>query len=186
MLLSGLILCACGTKKSSDDNSENQTENKDKKVLVAYFSATGTTKKVAEKIAQLSGGTLFEIEPAVPYTDADLDWRDSLSRSTIEMKEKETSRPEIKDKIEDFAQYDIVYVGFPVWWYTCPTIINTFLESYDFAGKTIVPFATSGGSPIEPCVKDMEKSAPDAKFVDAKLWNKYSDTDIENWIKSVK
>lgn len=115
------------------------------KVLVAYFSATGTTAKAAKRLADAVQGDLFEIRPAVPYTATDLDWTDKRSRSTVEM-QNPASRPEISSHVDNMAQYDTVFVGFPIWWYVAPTIINTFLEEYDFSGKTVIPFATSGGS----------------------------------------
>lgn len=113
--------------------------------LVAYFSATGTTAKVAETLADAVGADIYEIEPEVPYTEADLNWRDANSRSSIEMNDP-LSRPAIAGKRDNMADYDTIYVGFPIWWYVAPTIINTFLESYDMTGKTIIPFATSGSS----------------------------------------
>lgn len=116
-----------------------------KKMLVAYFSASGVTAKAAKKLAEVAGADLFEIRPAVPYTSADLNWMDKKSRSSVEMNDP-AFRPAIAGKMEGMEQYDVVFVGFPIWWYVAPTIINTFLESYDFSGKTIVPFATSGGS----------------------------------------
>lgn len=112
--------------------------------LVAYFSATGVTSKVAESLSEAIGADLFEIAPAVPYTSADLNWMDKSSRSTIEMKNV-TSRPAILEQRDNMNDYDVVFVGFPIWWYVARTIINTFLESYDLTGKTIIPFATSGG-----------------------------------------
>lgn len=182
---SAVMLSSCNSSKAKNGEETKEEPATEQMVLVAYFSATGTTKAVAEKIARAADATLFEIEPEVPYTEADLDWRDKESRSTIEMRDKENSRPAIKDKVEDMEKYDVIFVGFPVWWYTCPTIINTFLESYDFNGKTIVPFATSGGSPIEPCVADMEKSAPGATFKDAKLLNDATQEQITQWVKEV-
>lgn len=113
--------------------------------LVAYFSASGSTAKVAENLSDSLGADLFEIAPKVRYTEADLDWRDKTSRSTMEMNNP-SSRPDVKALRDNMAEYDTIYVGFPIWWYVAPTIINTFLESYDLAGKTIIPFATSGGS----------------------------------------
>ena len=115
------------------------------KSLVVYFSCSGVTKKTAELLSDVAGADLFEIRPEVPYTKADLDWMDKKSRSTVEMNDP-SSRPAIADKVEHMEQYDTVYVGFPIWWYVAPTIINTFLEDYDLTGKTIIPFATSGGS----------------------------------------
>lgn len=117
----------------------------DKRALVVYFSCSGTTEKVAKKIAEIVGGDLFEIIPQVPYTSKDLNWMDKKARSTIEMNNP-SSRPEIKNMVENIQDYDVIFVGFPIWWYVAPTIINTFLESYDFSGKTMVPFFTSGGS----------------------------------------
>ena len=137
-----ISLSACSQGKQTKDNIEM------KKVLVAYFSASGVTKGVAQQLAEVTGGTLHEIKPAQPYTDADLDWRDKKSRSTIEMQDK-SSRPAITDKFANMGEYDVIYIGFPIWWYTCPTIINTFMEAYDFKGKTVIPFATSGGSSIK-------------------------------------
>lgn len=119
------------------------------KKLVAYFSASGITRKVAQRLASAVGADIFEIEPVDEYTEADLNWMDANSRSSVEMKEKPDFRPAIKNKIENFADYDEIYLGFPIWWYTCPTIINTFVESYDFTGKTIHVFATSGSSKME-------------------------------------
>ena len=115
------------------------------KKLVAYFSASGVTKEAAKRVAEAAGADLFEIKPAQPYTHADLDWTDKKSRSTIEMNDK-TARPAIAENLPNMADYDVVFIGFPIWWYVAPRIIETFLESYDFAGKTVVPFATSGGN----------------------------------------
>ena len=115
------------------------------KKLVAYFSASGVTAKMAKALAEVTGADLFEIQPVVPYTNADLDWMNKKSRSSVEMSDP-ASRPEIGNKVPDMDQYDTVFVGFPIWWYVAPTIINTFLESYDFSGKTVAAFATSGGS----------------------------------------
>ncbi len=114
-------------------------------ILVAYFSASGVTSKLAEKLSKAVEGDLFEIKPEIPYTAADLNWMDKNSRSSIEMRNKE-SRPAVANKINCMEQYDKIYIGFPIWWYIAPTIINTFLEQYDLTGKKIIPFATSGGS----------------------------------------
>ena len=178
LIMTIITMTSCGGSTAKGDDKT------DSKVLVAYFSATGTTKKVAEKIAADAGATLFEIEPTQRYTNADLDWQNDRSRSSVEMKDK-TSRPEIKNKVEDMGKYDVIFVGFPIWWYTCPTIINTFLESYDLKDKTIIPFATSGGSPIAPCIADMEKSAPGANFRDARLLNSQTDEQIKQWVEQV-
>ena len=132
-----------------------------KKALVAYFSAESTTARVAEKLAKAIGADLFEIAPQVPYTAADLDWRDKNSRSTREMADR-SSRPAIAERVEDMAAYDVVFVGFPIWWYREPSIIDTFMEAYDFAGKTVVPFATSGGSGMGDAGANMAALAPGA------------------------
>ncbi len=129
------------------------------KVLVAYFSCSGVTKKLAQTLAGVVKGDLYEITPAQPYTAADLNWQDKNSRSSVEMRDK-SSRPAISGSVKDFAQYDTVFVGFPIWWYVAPTIINTFLESEDFSGKTVIPFATSGGSGVGDTDKYLHPSFP--------------------------
>lgn len=154
------------------------------KKLIAYFSASGVTADVAARLAKVAGADLFEIKPEVPYTAADLDWTNKKSRSTIEMNDP-ASRPAIKEKLANMTDYDVIFVGFPIWWYVAPTIINTFLESYDFAGKTIVLFATSGGSGMGKTVAVLEKVAPKANFKPGKLLNRASEADMENWVRSL-
>ena len=134
--------------------------------LVAYFSAGGTTKKAAAKVAEAAGADLYEIRPKVPYTDADLNWMDKKSRSSIE-------------------KYDTILIGFPIWWYVAPTIINTFLESYDFSEKKVVIFATSGGSGFGNTVRELKTSAPESEFVEGKVLNGYSTAKIADWVKSL-
>lgn len=151
------------------------------KTLVAYFSASGVTKQLARKIEILTEGDLFEIEPRDLYTKEDLDWMDPNSRSSIEMKDK-SSRPEIKSKVDDMSKYDVIYLGFPIWWYVAPTIINTFLESYDFTGKTIILFATSGGSGIGNTVEELKVSAPKAIFKDAQVLNDIDSGKLAEWV----
>ena len=138
--------------------------------LVAYFSASGVTAKVAENLSDALGADLFEIVPKVRYTKADLDWRDKTSRSTLEMSDP-FSRPEIEILRDNVADYDTIYVGFPIWWYVAPTIINTFLESYDLAGKTIIPFATSGGSGMGKTNEKLEPSCPGATVKAGKVFS---------------
>lgn len=141
------------------------------KSLVTYFSASGVTKKVAEKLAEAAGADLFEIKPEVAYTEADLNWMDKKSRSSIEMNDK-SFRPAIAEKYNNMADYDVVYIGFPIWWYVAPTIINTFLESYDFSGKTIVLFATSGGSGFGNTVAELKRSVSDTTVIkEGKVFN---------------
>ena len=140
------------------------------KKLVAYFSASGTTAKVAKKMAEAIGADLFEIKPETPYTGADLNWQNKNSRSSVEMNDR-SSRPAIAVKVADMPQYDVVFVGFPVWWYREPSIIDTFMESYDFAGKTVIPFATSGGSGLGDSAANMQKLAKGAKVVNGKRFS---------------
>ena len=150
------------------------------KKVVAYFSASGVTKRYAEKLAQVTGADLFEIKPSVPYTSADLNWQNSASRSSVEMKNP-NSRPEISERLSDMNSYDTVFVGFPIWWYVAPTIINTFLESYDFSGKTVIPFATSGGSGMGKTADVLRKICPHADIKDGKVLNGMSDEKIAQW-----
>ena len=140
------------------------------KTLVAYFSASGTTAKVAKKMAEAIGADLFEIKPETPYSGADLNWQNKNSRSSVEMNDR-SSRPAIAVKVADMPQYDVVFVGFPVWWYREPSIIDTFMESYDFAGKTVIPFATSGGSGLGDSAANMQKLAKGAKVVNGKRFS---------------
>ena len=141
-----------------------------KKQLVAYFSASGTTARVAKDLAKAAGADLYEIRPETPYTRADLNWQDKNSRSSLEMRDK-NSRPALADRDANIAEYDTVFVGFPIWWYVAPTIINSFLEAYDFSGKKIVLFATSGGSGFGKAVAGLQPSAPDAVIVEGALLN---------------
>lgn len=151
------------------------------KKLVTYFSASGVTKRYAEKLAKAANADLFEIKPSVPYTSADLNWQNSNSRSSVEMKNPD-SRPEIAEKLSDMDSYDTVFVGFPIWWYAAPTIIDTFLESYDFSGKTVIPFATSGGSGMDKTADVLRKVCPDADIRDGKVLNGMSDKEIAQWV----
>ena len=154
------------------------------KKLVAFFSASGTTKKVAQMIAEEVKADLFEIEPKVPYTKADLDWMNKKSRSSVEMSDKKY-RPEIMKKKMDMSSYDEILLGFPIWWYVAPTIINTFLEAYDFSGKKIVLFATSGGSGFGNTIKELQPSAPDAVITEGSLLNRGTKKEISEWVKSL-
>ena len=152
------------------------------RTLVAYFSASGVTAKVAEVLADTIGADLFAIEPEVPYTKADLDWMDKTSRSTLEMKDP-TSRPAIARKRDNMDEYDTIFVGFPIWWYIAPTIINTFLESYDLTGKTIIPFATSGGSGMGKTNEKLLPSCKGAKLLEGKVLKaNVSAKELDNWV----
>ncbi len=154
------------------------------KGLVAYFSASGNTKKIAEMVAEEGGFDLHEIAPEKEYTKADLNWMDKKSRSSVEMNDK-TFRPAIKKSDLDISGYDKILIGFPIWWYVAPTIINTFLEAYDFAGKQVILFATSGGSGFGNTVKELQPSAPDAEITEGKLLNNVSRQDISEWVKQL-
>ncbi len=154
------------------------------KRLVAYFSASGTTRKIAEMIAQAAEADLYEIMPKQPYTKDDLNWMDKKSRSSVEMGDKKF-RPEISDTDVKTDKYDEIILGFPIWWYVAPTIMNTFLESYDFTGKKIVLFATSGGSGFGNTVSELKPSAPDAEIVEGKVLNKATKQEIAKWVKSI-
>lgn len=181
LAVTAIVFVACASKeKKGTEAVEAATP-----ILVAVFSAQGHTKAVAEKIAKATGGDLFQIEPEQPYTEEDLDgWNDS-ARGTLEARDRST-RPGIANKVRNFEQYDTIYLGFPIWWYTAPTIVNTFLESYNTDGKVIIPFATSGGSSYGESTKDLKVSAPKATFKPGRVLNNCTQQDIDRWVKSVK
>ena len=155
------------------------------KALVAYFSASGVTAKLAKNLAEAAGADLYEIRPEVPYTNADLNWQDKNSRSSVEMNDK-TFRPAIADTDANIADYDTIFVGFPIWWYVAPTIINTFLEAYDFSGKTIILFATSGGSGMGNSAKELRPSVSDSTVIkDGKRFSaNASVSELKEWVNS--
>ena len=169
-----LAISACG-----------QNSKKEMNTLVAYFSATGTTEAVAKNLAEVTGATLYEIKPEVKYTAADLDWRNKQSRSSVEMQDK-NSRPAFVKDLKDADSYDVIYIGFPVWWYTAPTIINTFIEAYGFEGKTVIFFATSGGSTIDKANKDFAAAYPKINWKAGKTLNGASKADIKAWADGMK
>ena len=174
MLAFSLTACSQGSDKKNDKSTTQTTEkqeNKEMKTLIVYFSATGTTKAAAQKLAKEFNADLYEITPETLYTDADLDWRDKTSRSTIEMQDK-SSRPAIAGRCENIADYDVVWIGFPVWWYTAPTIVNTFIEAHDLSGKTLNVFATSGGSGVEGSANDLKKAYPQYTWGESRLMNR--------------
>ncbi len=156
------------------------------KTLVAYFSASGTTARAAKNLAEAAGADLYEINPAVPYTSADLNWQNKNSRSSVEMKDK-SSRPALADTSANIAAYDTILLGFPIWWYTAPTIINTFLESYDFSDKKIILFATSGGSGIGGCVDGLKGSvSPSAVIKAGRILNgRPSKEELKKWVETL-
>lgn len=156
-----------------------------RKILVAYFSASGVTARVAEKLAEAIGADIFSIEPSVPYSKADLDWTNKQSRSSIEMSDS-SSRPAIKEVRDNMGNYDTLFVGFPIWWYVAPTIINTFLESYDLHSKTVIPFATSGGSDMGKTNEKLLPSCKGAKLLDGRRFSsKVSIDELSAWADSL-
>lgn len=156
------------------------------KSLVVYFSCSGMTQKVAEKLATATNSDLYEILPKNPYTNEDLNWRNKQSRTSIEMKDP-SSRPAIKNKVKNIEKYDVVYIGFPIWWYVAPRIINTFLEQYDFSGKTIVTFCTSGGSGFGNTISELKPSCSNTvKWVEGKRFSSsVSEQELKNWANSL-
>lgn len=169
------------TDKENTDNQDVQ----DHKVLVAYFSATGTTKGVAEHIANGLNADIYEIVPEDPYTDADLNYNDNNSRTTIEMNDP-NARPTISGSVENMEQYDIIFVGYPIWWGEAPRIVSTFMESYDFSGKTIVPFCTSGGSGIGSSASNLERLTSGATWLDGRRLNGSDSQDtVMEWVNSL-
>ena len=156
-----------------------------KKALIAYFSASGTTADVAKRLATAANADIYEIKPAKPYTSADLNWMDKNSRSSLEMKDK-SSRPALNDRDAQIENYDLIFIGYPVWWYTAPTIINSFLESYDFSAKTVVLFATSGGSGFGNAVNDLKVSAPKATIKEGRILNGRPSVEmLRDWVKKI-
>lgn len=153
------------------------------KILVAYFSASGVTAKAAQEIAAAVGGDVCEIKPVKPYTNADLDWTNKLSRSTVEMNDQ-TCRPAIAEPFCDPAKYNTIFIGFPIWWYVEPRIVDTFIESYDFSGKILIPFATSGGSGISGAERSLQNKCPAAHWKSGKLVNGGAGTWAKNALKN--
>ncbi|MCR5347178.1 MAG: NAD(P)H-dependent oxidoreductase [Fretibacterium sp.] len=155
------------------------------KPLVAYFSASGVTGAAAKNLAEAAGADIYEIKPEIPYTPADLNWQDTNARSTLEMRDK-SSRPAMADRDARVADHDVIFLGFPIWWYTAPTIINTFLEAYDFSGKTIILFATSGGSGFGRTAEDLKVSASGAIIKESRLLNGHPSADeLKKWIETL-
>ena len=173
-----MSLAACAQDKGEKNM---QTGNK---ALVVYFSATGTTAKAARTIAEVTGGTLYEIVPQQAYSSDDLDWNDRQSRSSVEMNDPQ-ARPALKDAEPDVAACDVIFIGYPVWWDQTPRIINTFIESHDLNGKTLVPFATSGGSGITGSVRELKRAYPELEWQDGRLLNGASRNTVQNWVNDV-
>ena len=152
------------------------------KILVAYFSATGVTARAAQKVAEATGGEVYAITPAKPYTDADLDWRDKQSRSSVEMNDPK-ARPVLGGERLDVSEYDVVFIGYPIWWNQAPRLINTFIESHDLKGKTVIPFATSGGSTIAGSAATLKRSYPALEWKEGRLLNRADEKTLRTWIE---
>ena len=165
-------------QQKQDMNSMQSTH----KVLVAYFSATGVTAQAAQKVADATGGEVYAITPAKPYTDADLDWRDKQSRSSVEMNDPK-ARPALGGKRLDVSDYDVIFIGYPIWWDQAPRLINTFIESHNLKGKTVIPFATSGGSTISGSAATLNRSYPALEWKDGCLLNRADEKTVRTWIE---
>ena len=152
------------------------------KVLVAYFSATGVTARAAQNVAEATGGEVYAITPAKPYTDADLDWNDKQSRSSVEMNDPK-ARPALGGERLDVSEYDIVFIGYPIWWNQAPRLINTFIESHNLKGKTVIPFATSGGSTIAGSAATLKRSYPALEWKEGRLLNRADEKTLRTWIE---
>lgn len=175
------MIAAITTCTSACGQTSKKAETTSPKVLVTYFSATGTTEEAAKAIAKVTGGELYEIAPKDPYTDADLDWNNNHSRSSLEMNNK-NSRPALKSTKANIADYDVIYIGYPIWWGVAPRIINTFIEAHNLKGKTLIPFATSGGSGISRSITELKKSYPDITWQDGRLLNGASESKVRSWL----
>jgi len=187
LIILGILIISAGVVFAYNNINKNKGETnmaENKKVLVAYFSATGTTKKVAENLAKATGGDLYEIKPLKPYTSADLNWHDSNSRSSVEMKDH-NSRPEMVDDDFSVSEYDTVFLGFPIWWYIAPTIVNTFLERHDFSNKKIIIFATSGSSGLGNTANTLKQSvSKTTTVIEGDVLNSNpSVEDLKQWVK---
>lgn len=185
VFLLSLLALALSNLNVFSQNHTTKKMNSTQKALVVYFSASGVTRAAAERLAKAADADLHEIVPETPYTDADLNWNDANSRSSKEMNPP-TSRPAIKGKLANVDQYETIYIGFPIWWYTAPTIINTFIEQTDLKGKRLVVFATSGGSSSAKATEDLKKAYPALTFQDGGVLNSRSQADAEKLVKSVK
>lgn len=168
---------------NSQSNAQQKKDNAETKILVAYFSCTGNTESVAKSISKATGGTLYKITPKKAYTSADLDWTNKNSRSSIEMND-DNSRPELSGETIEMNEYNIVFIGYPIWWDLCPRPVNTFIEKYNLSGKTVIPFATSGGSSINNSIKQLKKLYPNVKWEEGRLFNRGS-KQAEEWAKQI-
>ena len=194
VLLLTFALCACTSdsreetpnEAAAQETDDKNTQESNGKILVAYFSATGNTKAVAEKTAELTNADIFEIVPSVPYTEADLNYGDDNSRTTAEQND-DSARPEIAGKVENMEDYDTVFIGYPIWWGQAPKIMYTFLEGYDFNGKTIIPFCTSGSSPIGSSAENMRSLTTGADWLEGQRFEGgASEDEISKWIDTLR
>lgn len=161
-----------------------QNNRQTTRTLVTYYSATGTTARIAQTLAKVTGGELFHITPAETYTPADLDWHNARSRSSIEMKDP-AARPALKTTKDNIADYDTIFIGYPIWWNLAPRIINTFIESHDLSGKTVIPFATSGGSTITNSVAALKAAYPAINWKNGRLLNRVGETTVRTWLETL-
>lgn len=181
ILLSVVGMATATGAQQRQDMSKGKSNSK---ILVTYFSATGTTARAAEKLANATGGELYAITPAKSYTSADLDWNDKQSRSSVEMNDPK-SRPAIKGKKENITDYDVIFIGYPIWWDLAPRIINTFIESHDLKGKTVIPFATSGGSSLAGSAAALKKTYPALNWKEGRLLNRVNEKTVRAWIEKL-
>lgn len=181
ILLSVVGMATDNNAQQRQDMSKGKSNNR---ILVSYFSATGTTARTAEKLTNATGGELYAITPAKSYTSADLDWNDKQSRSSVEMNDSK-SRPAIKSKKENIAYYDVIFIGYPIWWNLAPRIINTFIESHDLKGKTVIPFATSGGSSLTGSATALKKTYPALNWKEGRLLNRADEKSIRAWLNKL-
>lgn len=179
LAMAGIPVAAC-----AQSTPEMNGQSKNDKILVTFFSATGTTARVAEKLAEATGGTLYAITPTRPYTTADLDWHDRRSRSSVEMDDPQ-SRPEIGGKEVNTAGYDIIFIGYPIWWDLAPRIIETFIEQHDLRGKRVIPFATSGGSRLANSAAALKRAYPELHWLEGRLLNRADDREIRDWFEKL-
>lgn len=181
-LVAFFIACSTWTVQAQKNKEVNM---KTSKILVAYFSVTGTTENVAKNIAEITNGELYKIVPSKSYTNADLDWNDKKSRSSVEMNNPQ-SRPALKSKMDNIQKYDIIFLGYPIWWNLSPRIINTFIENHVLKGKMLIPFATSGGSSIANSVKILKRTYPELDWKEGKLLNRTDKDGLRVWIECIK
>lgn len=184
LVLAGVSALFMAAAACAQPNQTMNSTQPNPRILVACFSATGTTARIAEKVTAATGGTLYAITPAEPYTAADLDWTDKRSRSSREMNDPK-ARPEIGGEKIDMTRYEVIFVGYPIWWDLAPRIVETFLDRYDLGGKTVIPFATSGGSGISNSAAALKKAYPQAAWRPGRLLNRAGDAEVRAWVEQV-